>query len=139
MTHWIETLINRFKQKPEVSRRINMDDKSLVMYTRTAGCPYVSVAKRVLEDYQVPYQEVFIDLDDAAKQRLLDWVGFLSVPTLIVAPIGEVLPYEAPAYLPKGDSPRGIDRGSMITEASHEQLLQWLIKHGFLTVSESEI
>lgn len=139
MTTWFEQLINRFQRKTQVSRRNDMEDKSLVMYTRTAGCPYVTVAKRVLNDYQVPYQEIFIDQDEMAKQRLLDWVGFLSVPTLIVAAVGELLPYEAPAYLPKGDSPRGIDRGSMITEASQEQLIQWLIKHGFLTVSESEV
>jgi hypothetical protein len=52
---------------------------------------------------------------------------------LIVAWRGEELPYEPPAPLPRGASPRGIDRGSMLTEASEEELLAWLRKHGFLS------
>lgn len=106
--------------------------KTLIMYSRTSGCPFVTTAKRVLQEYAVPYREVFIDQDPIARQRVLDWVGFLSVPTLVAAPDGEILPYEAPAPLDKGISPRGINRGSMITEPYPDELTAWLKQHGFI-------
>ncbi len=106
--------------------------KELVMYLRSSSCPFVSLAKRVLNDYALTYREVNIDQDDAAKARVLKWTGFMSVPTLIVAEAGEVLPYEPPAPLPAGSSPRGIDRGVMITEPSLDQFTQWLLRHGFI-------
>ncbi|MCU0513867.1 MAG: glutaredoxin family protein, partial [Anaerolineae bacterium] len=90
----------------------------LVMYTRTAGCPFVTTAKRVLADFGVPYREVFIDQDPEARARVLAWTGFLSVPTLVVAAPGQDVPWTAVAPLPPGDSPRGVDRGPMLTEAS---------------------
>jgi hypothetical protein len=76
--------------------------QTLVMYTRTYGCPYVTLAKRVLQQESVPYQEVFIDKT------------------------------EEPASLAHGTSPRGIDRGAMITEPSSDELLDWLRKHHFI-------
>lgn len=105
----------------------------LVMYKRTASCPFVNLAKRVLKDYQVPYREVFIDHDAEAKQRVLDWTGFLSVPTLVIANEGEVLPNAEIAPLEAGKSPRGVDRGAMITEPYVEELSQWLLKHGLIS------
>ena len=113
--------------------------KALVMYSRTSSCPFVTVAKRVLTEYKVPYQEIYIDRDPEARQRVLDWTGFLSVPTIIASEDG-VLPVEEPASLAKGTSPRGLDRGAMITEPNMVQLKAWLVKHGFYvegTVTES--
>lgn len=104
----------------------------LVMYSRSSGCPYMSIAKRVLDEHNIPYNEIFIDKDPEAKQRVLDWTGFLSVPTIVVAQPGEMLPYVAPSPLEKGSSPRGIDRGAMITEARANELEAWLEKHGFI-------
>ncbi len=104
----------------------------LIMYTRTMGCPFVTTAKRVLSEYDIPYSEIFIDRDPTARQRLLDWVGFLSVPTLVVAHAGEVVPYAPPAPLEKGLSPRGINRGTMITEPYADELKAWLKQHGFI-------
>lgn len=104
----------------------------LVMYTRTTPCPYVRTAKRVLDRENISYREIFIDDDDDAKQRVLDWTGFQSVPTIIVAETGADLPYEEPAPLEAGASPKGIDRGSMITEPGEASLEDWLRKHGFL-------
>ncbi len=69
-----------------------------------------------------------------ARQRVLDWVGFYSVPTLVIANPGEVLPYEEPEALERGLSPRGIDRGSMLTEPGASQLKQWLTHHAFIAV-----
>lgn len=107
--------------------------KQLVMYSRTTGCPFISVAKRVLDDYTIAYQEIYIDKDMDARQRVLDWTGFLSVPTLVAAEMGDVLPYLEPSPLPTGSSPRGINRGAMITEASADQLKDWLVQNGFLS------
>ena len=106
--------------------------KELVMYARSSSCPFVTLAKRVLDDYQVSYREIHIDRDSTARQRVLDWTGFLSVPTLVVAQTGEDLPYEPQAPLEKGRSPRGIDRGSMLTEPSASDLTQGLQLHGFI-------
>ncbi len=104
----------------------------LVMYARTNPCPYVRTARRVLERENIPYREILIDKDPAAEQRVIAWTGFKSVPTIIVARPGEDLPFEEPAPL-VGDSPRNIDRGSMITEPGEITFENWLRKHGFLT------
>lgn len=106
--------------------------KQLVMYSRTTGCPFITVAKRVLDDHALSYHEIFIDKDMEARKRVLEWTGFLSVPTLVVAEAGEVLPYQLPPALPAGSSPRGINRGSMITEGNIEQLEVWLTQNGFI-------
>lgn len=107
-------------------------DYELVMYSRFSPCPYVRRAKRVLEQENIPYREILIDQDPAAKQRVIDWTGFQSVPTIIIAQPGDDLPYEAPATLEAGASPRNVDRGSMITEPGEIQLEAWLRKHGFI-------
>lgn len=105
----------------------------LIFYTRTSGCPFVTLAKRVLNDYGVTYHEIFIDRDDLARSRVLEWTGFLSVPTIVVAEAGEVLPITVPESLPRASSPRGIDRGYMITEPGSDELLHFLLRHGFIT------
>lgn len=107
--------------------------REIVMYLRTTPCPFVTTAKRVLNDHALDYREIFIDRDESARQRVLDWTGFLSVPTIIVAEQGEILPPEAPAPLPRGASPRGVDRGIMITEPGVQELTNWLHKHGFIS------
>lgn len=109
-----------------------MKDKELVMYGRSYGCPFISTAKRVLSEYDITYRELHIDKDPVAKQRVLDWTGFLSVPTMIIANVGEDVPYTDFAPLPKGASPRGIDRGPMLTEATRSEIVDWLQTHGFI-------
>ena len=110
-----------------------MAEYELVVYSRTRSCPYVRTAKRVFERENVEYREIFIDQDDIARDRVVEWTGFQSVPTLIVARPGEDLPYEDPTPLEPGSSPKGIDRGSMITEPGEIRLENWLRKHGFIT------
>lgn len=107
-------------------------NKDLILYSRTLGCPYVTLAKRVLDDYAIPYREIMIDRDEAARQRVLDWTGFLAVPTLVVAESGSLMPHVPPAHLERGLSPRGVNRGSIITEPSADQLKNWLAEQGFL-------
>jgi glutaredoxin len=109
-----------------------MMKKELVMYSRTFGCSYISTAKKTLSEYNVSFREIFIDKDEKARQYVLNWTGFLSVPTLIVANQGDDLPYQKPSDLSKGQSPRGVNRGTMITEASHDDLVIWLAQHGFI-------
>jgi len=109
-----------------------MAEYELVMYSRTRSCPYVRTAKRVLERENVEYREIHIDLDEDMKKRVVDWTGFQSVPTIIVAQPGEDVPYEDPTPLESGASPKGIDRGSMITEPGEIRLEDWLRKHGFI-------
>lgn len=111
--------------------------KDLVMYTRTSGCPFVTVAKRVFADYALSYREIFIDKDMEARARVLNWTGFLAVPTIVAANPGEVLPYEEPDPLPRGNSPRGINRGAMITEPSSDELTRWLRQHGFIPAEDA--
>ncbi len=106
--------------------------KQIVMYSRTMGCPFVSVAKRIFDDYALDYQEIFIDKDMTARERVLQWTGFLSVPTIVIAESGSYLPFAEVAPLEPGRSPRGIHRGAMITEPSAEQLTDWLAEHGFI-------
>ena len=110
-------------------------EKELIMYSRSSGCPMMTLAKRVLDDYHVSYREIFIDQDKNARTRVETWTGFLSVPTLVIANVGDVLPYEEPAPLPYGDSPRGINRGAMITEPNIKELTAWLIQHQLIIAS----
>lgn len=112
-----------------------MSKTILVMYSRSRPCPFVNIAKRVLDRHQLDYHEIQIDRDSDARQRVIGWTGFESVPTMIVAKPDEILPITEPDYLPEGESPRGIDRGAMITEANEPQLEAWLAKHGFLPSS----
>ena len=111
--------------------------KELVMYSRSYGCPFVSLAKRILNDYGVTFRELYIDEDTEARKRVLDWTGFLSVPTIIIAAEDSNLPLNPPAYLEVGTSPRGIDRGSMITEPNDVELLAWLQRHDFIQSIET--
>lgn len=109
-----------------------MSNNELVMYSRTSPCPFVSLAKRVLERENVPYRELYIDQDRTYESRVLEWTGFLSVPTLIIAHPGEDLPIGDPMPLAPGASPRGVDRGPMLTEPGEEQLIEWLRRYDLL-------
>jgi len=108
----------------------------VVFYSRTIPCPDCARAKRILEDYGIPYTEVMIDLDSEARARVESWTGgFQAVPTLILARPGELLPSTEPRRLEAGRSPRGVDRGSMITEPDTLSLKQWLTARGLISES----
>lgn len=107
-------------------------DRELVMYVRSHHCPSVAIANSVLISAAIPYRQVNVDTDPTAKAWLLETVGFLSVPTLVIADPGQDLPYIVPEPMGEGESPRGVDRGAVITEPRSEQLKTWLRKHGLL-------
>lgn len=107
-------------------------DKELVVYARSTYCPYIAKAQRVFEQYNVPHRDILIDESEEATRRVEGWTGYRSVPTIIVARRGEDVPYEDPTPLPVGGSPRSVDRGSMITEPSEEDLVSWLRRNGFI-------
>jgi glutaredoxin len=85
-----------------------------------------------LREWQVSYTGIDVKKDKAAAGRVRAWTGFESVPTLIIADEDSVEPGQPPAPLAAGASPRGIDRGSMLTEPNRSELRAWLIKHGRL-------
>ncbi len=105
--------------------------KRLVMYM-SPWCSTSADAQRALNEWQVNATMVNMKEDRAAAARVKGWVGFESSPTLLVAEGESLEPWEAPAPLAAGKSPRGIDRGSMLTEPTRPQLRAWLVKHGFL-------
>jgi glutaredoxin len=109
-----------------------MADKSLIMYSRTIPCPDCSRARQLLTEQGVPFREVMIDEDPAARRYIESLTGYHSVPTLVVAWPGEGTPIAEPRPLESGRSPRGVDRGPVITEPDLISLHQWLARHGFI-------
>ena len=110
-----------------------MTNKTVVVYGRAAFCPDLARAQRFLDQHNVAYQQINIDQDPAAGQRVEAWVGHRSVPTIVIADQGELLPFEPPAELPAGRSARSFDRGSLITEPSNEALKSFLQNHDLLS------
>ena len=91
-------------------------DYELVMYSRTRACPYVRAAKRVSGARERPLPRNLHRRRLRSRARVEEWTGFRSVPTIIVANPGEDHPFQPPTPLNPGESPKGVDRGSMITE-----------------------
>jgi glutaredoxin len=106
--------------------------KQLVVYIRRDACPDVQRTRDFLARYAVPHRLIEAEDDPAAKQRVVTWTGYLSFPTLVIADGDSVEPMESPLPLPPGQSPRDVDRGSMLTEASTPVLESFLRRHGFL-------
>jgi glutaredoxin len=105
--------------------------KELVVYM-SPWCGSSADTQRALNEWGVQAKYVNIKEDRDAAARLRGWVGFESVPTVVLAENGSLEPCCPPAPLSAGASPRGVDRGSMITEASRVQLKEWLVRNGVL-------
>lgn len=106
--------------------------KQVVLYM-SPWCGSSLDAQRALNEWGVPYRSINIKEDKAAAGRVRAWTGYESVPTLLIAEGDSVEPYEPPVPLPTGRGPRGIDRGSMLTEPTRAELRAWLMKHGLLS------
>ncbi len=107
-------------------------DKELIVYGRTFPCPDLMRSERFLHSRNISYRMIHIDTDEEAGERVEQWVGHRSVPTIVVARKGDVEPLATPAPLPAGRSVRSFDRGTMITEPSDEALGSFLKRHGLL-------
>ena len=105
--------------------------KRVIVYM-SPWCYTSKDTQSALAEWAVPATFINIKEDPAAAARVRGWVGFESVPTVIIAEGDSVEPLEPPAPLVAGSSPRGVDRGSMITEATRNQLRAWLVKHAVL-------
>lgn len=81
--------------------------------------------RRWLQTHELDLLELDIDADREAYDRVIAWTGHESVPTLVIAPDDGVEPIEEPAPLPDG-RPRGIDRGTMLTEPHRGQIEPFL-------------
>lgn len=104
-------------------------EKELVMYGRRFACGDQSNAMWFLEANAIPYRFVDIGADKEAADRLIQWTGFKSVPTMVIARPGDIVPVEEPAPLAPEHSARGVDRHTVITEPSNSQLEDFLKKH----------
>jgi glutaredoxin len=109
-----------------------MSGKALIMYSRTIPCPDCERARRLLQENAVPFREVMIDADPTAQRFVEGLTGFRAVPTLVVSAAGDASPAEELRPLEQGRSPRGVDRGPVITEPDVISLKRWLQKHGFI-------
>jgi glutaredoxin len=107
--------------------------KELVVYVRRDVCPDVQRTRAFLASHSVPHRLIEADVDPAALQRVLAWTGYMSFPTLVIANENSAEPIEPPLALRPGQSPRDVDRGTMLTEASTPVLENFLRRHGFLT------
>jgi glutaredoxin len=107
-------------------------DKELIVYGRTFPCPDLSRSQRFLKAKNITYRMIHIDQDEQAGELVERYVGHRSVPTMVVARKGDVLPIEEPTPLPRGRSARSFDRGTLITEPSDEALNTFLQRHGLL-------
>lgn len=106
----------------------------LLLYTRERTCPDQELARRCLAEFNVPYTEINISREPDAAQQLLELIGCLAVPTLVMADAAHN-PIEPPNPIGPYQSVRNVDRGSIISEPSRAGLQQFLVKHGLLQVA----
>ncbi|MDQ4075009.1 MAG: hypothetical protein M3220_02045 [Chloroflexota bacterium] len=109
-----------------------MNNIELVMYGRTYACWDQSRAMAFLAERNVPYRFVDISRDSTAAHHLQSWVGHLSVPTLVVAQQGDIIPVAEPEPLDRSRRIRGQNRGTLITEPDDLQLEAFLQQHNLL-------
>ena len=109
-----------------------MADKELIMYGRSMGCPFITIAKRVFTRYSVEYREIFIDKDEEARRRVLEWTGFLSVPTLLIAQGIEVTTSLGYTFLIAIAAPFGPLLGLFFTERVERK---WIIVAASLAIA----
>ena len=105
--------------------------KQLVVYI-TSWCPGCRHAQDALAELGLAARYVNIGRDTEAAGLLRALTGFESVPTFVIVAGEGFDPITPPAALPAGKGPRGVDRGSVLTEPAEAPLREWLVKNGFL-------
>lgn len=102
----------------------------LVVYGRSSFCPDMMRWEHWLKRNPVTHVAFDIDSDREALAKVVGWTGHQSVPTLVIADGNSVDPIEEPSPLPEGRGPRGVDRGTMLTEPNPGQVEEFLDRHG---------
>ncbi len=105
--------------------------KRLIMYTRERTCADQQLARMCLQEFGISATEINISREPDAAQELLDLIGCLAVPTLVIADENHQ-PIEPLTAVGPHQSVRNVDRGAVISEPSREGLRQFLIKHRLL-------
>jgi glutaredoxin 3 len=62
-------------------RQINLSN--VLIYT-TTYCPYCSAAKVLLESKSVKYDEIDVTKDPAQKRKLMEEIGWKTVPIILI-------------------------------------------------------
>jgi hypothetical protein len=112
-----------------------MSGKEILVYASDDRQGDVEVVVRILNEYNIPHRRISIDCDPAALGRILLWTGHRSVPTLVAVDPGEDDPCHPPQPIKYWASPRGVDRGSIISEPSQNELLAWLRRLGLIVLA----
>ena len=102
----------------------------LVVYGRSTPCPDMYRWHLWLDQNEVEFVWFDIDTDREALRKVIAWTGHQSVPTLVIADDDGIDPAVAPRPLPRGRGPRGVDRGSMLTEPNPGQVEKFLQRNG---------
>lgn len=57
--------------------------KKILIYT-TNTCPYCIMAKKLLQDKQLSYTEIRVDLDDEEREKMINLSGRRTVPQIFI-------------------------------------------------------
>lgn len=57
--------------------------KNVLIYT-TNTCPYCTMAKNLLQEKQIPYTEIRVDLDEAEREIMIARSGRRTVPQIFI-------------------------------------------------------
>lgn len=103
----------------------------LVVYGSSIPCPDMARFQWWLQRNEVAAIE-FVDIhrEEWAYDRVIEWVGHASVPTLVIASDDDLDPIEPPTPLEHGQRVRGFDRGTMLTEPNPGQIEGFLQRNG---------
>jgi glutaredoxin len=67
----------------EVALSRAVQESPVVLYTAN-NCDSCDLASKILESNNIPYDTVGVDTDSAAQQELIELIGSIRVPTLII-------------------------------------------------------
>src|SRR5690606_4674654 len=102
----------------------------LVVYGSSVPCPDMARFQWWLQRHEVG-AITFVDIhrEEWAYDRVVEWTGHASVPTLVIASDDGLGPVEPPRAL-EGRRARAFDRGTMLTEPNVGQIAEFLRRHG---------
>lgn len=103
----------------------------LLVYGSSIPCPDMARFHWWLRHHEVS-AIAFVDIhrEEWAYERVLQWTGHASVPTLVIAEDEGVEPVAPPTPLAPGQRVRGFDRGTMLTEPNPGQIEEFLTRNG---------